>query len=70
MTSTIVTALWAAPGNLQAVSDEHRSLSYAQLADAVDAEAAWFTQLQTRRCALLADNSTGWVLYGDRKSVV
>jgi long-chain acyl-CoA synthetase len=62
MTSRIISALRAAPGSLPAVSDERRSLSYVQLADAVDAEAAWFTQLQTRRCALLADNSTGWVV--------
>lgn len=62
MTSRIIAALRAGPGSLQAVSDEHRSLSYRQLADAVDIEAGWLAQLQARRCALLADNATGWVI--------
>jgi long-chain acyl-CoA synthetase len=62
MTNRIVSALRATPGSLPAVSDERRSLSYTQLADAVDTEAAWLEQMQARRCALLADNGTGWVV--------
>jgi long-chain acyl-CoA synthetase len=60
--SPIIDALRAVPGSVPAVSDERHTLSYAQLAAAVETDAGWLAQLQAPRCALLADNGTGWVI--------
>jgi long-subunit acyl-CoA synthetase (AMP-forming) len=62
VTSRVLAALHAAPGDLVAVSDGHRELSYGHLAAAVDAEADWLGQLRARRCAVFADNGAGWIV--------
>jgi long-subunit acyl-CoA synthetase (AMP-forming) len=62
MTSRVIAALQAAAGDQPALSDEHRSLSYRQLRDAVAAEAEWLSHSQVRRCAVLVDNGIAWVI--------
>lgn len=62
MTSEVIAALQAAAGDRPALSDEHRSLTYRQLREAVAAEAEWLSRSQVRRCALLADNGVAWVI--------
>ncbi len=62
MTSRVIAALHAAPGNLPAVNDERCQLSYGELAAAVDAEADWLARRGASRCAVLADNGAGWIV--------
>jgi long-subunit acyl-CoA synthetase (AMP-forming) len=62
MTSRVIAALQAAAGNRPALSDEHRSLDYQQLREAVAAEAEWLSGSQVHRCAVLADNGIAWVI--------
>lgn len=62
MTSLVIAALRAAAGAKPALSDEHCSLDYRQLREAVAAEAEWLSRSQVHRCAVLADNGIGWVI--------
>ena len=57
----MIAALRTAAGAKTAVRDEERSLTYAALREAVDAEARWLKESGCRRCALLADNGVGWI---------
>lgn len=62
MPSQVLRAIEDAPSANLAVCDEHRSLSYAALGEAVRADARWLQERAVERCALLADNSAGWVI--------
>jgi len=62
MPSQVLRAIDGAPSANIAVCDERRSLSYAALGEAVRAEARWLQEQAVERCALLADNSAGWVI--------
>jgi long-chain acyl-CoA synthetase len=62
MGGRVLAALRDAPGGHLALCDEQRSFSYAELAKAVEAESDWLRPFGLRRCALLADNGTPWVI--------
>jgi long-chain acyl-CoA synthetase len=62
MVSQVLKALDEAPGTSVAICDEHRSLSYPALSEAVREEARWLQDHAVERCALLADNSAGWII--------
>lgn len=62
MPSQVLRALASAAGANPAVCDEHRSLSYAALREAVCAESRWLQEHAVKRCAMLADNCAGWIV--------
>ena len=62
MTSRVLTAIAAAPGENVAVRDGQRSMSYAALTEALHAESRWLHEHAVERCALLADNGVGWII--------
>jgi long-subunit acyl-CoA synthetase (AMP-forming) len=62
MVSHVLRALADAPGANAAVCDERRTLSYTELHEAVQAESHWLQERGVQRCALFADNGTGWII--------
>jgi len=62
MSGEVLSAIARAPGAHLAVVDDHRSLSYAALDEAVRAEARWLQDHAVERCGMLADNGVGWVV--------
>lgn len=62
MPSRVLRALADAPGATIAIRDEHRSLTYAALTEAVRVESRWLQEQAVERCAMLADNGAGWVV--------
>jgi long-chain acyl-CoA synthetase len=62
MTSRVIAALQGAAGDRPALSDEHRSLNYRELREAVAEQAERLSRSQVHRCAVLADNGIAWVI--------
>lgn len=62
MSSAILQALTTSRGTLPALDDGTLRLTYAQLQRSVAQESDWLQSMGVRRCGLLAENSTRWIV--------